>query len=321
MRKFKRLVKGFYQLLLPIFVLIGLVATIASIALVYTLADPPKSRHLVTPAKFAQLSSRGAKVTEETWQNTDGTEARGWLLKGDTGNPAVLLLHKYGTDRSHVLNLGVKLNETTNFTVLMPDLRGHGNDPLVRNTGFGGAEIEDIVSAIGFLRGLKVRAKKDLVGKDVGIYGVELGALVGLSVGAKDTSIKAIALDSVPKSSDNLLASITESRFPFASFITSRLAKGGAYLFYAMSSFERTPSCEIAKNLFERKVLLLAGPNSPGYQTSTSNLGSCFPKSTDTKAFTSLTPSGFNLTKATLAQVDSYDQRVIYFFKENLEKK
>jgi len=320
MRKFKRLVKGFYQLLVPIFVLIVLVATIASIALVYTLANPPKSRYLVTPAEFAQLSSRGAKITEETWQNTDGTEARGWLLKGDSGNPAVLLLHKYGADRSHVLNLGVKLNETTNFTVLMPDLRGHGNAPLVRNTGFGGVENEDLLSAIGFLRRLKVRAKKDLVGKDVGIYGVELGALVGLSGAAKDSSVKAIALDSVPKSSDDLLTSITESRFPFASFVTSKLAIGGSYLFYAMSAYERTPTCDIAKGLFERKVLLLAGPNTPEYQTNTSNLASCFPKSTKMKAFTSLTPSGFDLTKATLAQVDSYDQRVIYFFKENLER-
>jgi pimeloyl-ACP methyl ester carboxylesterase len=53
-------------------------------------------------------------------------------LRGAENAPAVVLLHRYGADRSHVLNLGVKLNEATNFTVLMPDARGHGEKPAVK---------------------------------------------------------------------------------------------------------------------------------------------------------------------------------------------
>ncbi len=41
-----------------------------------------------------------------------------------------MLLHRYGGDRSWLFNLGVKINETTNFTILWPDLRGHGENPL-----------------------------------------------------------------------------------------------------------------------------------------------------------------------------------------------
>ena len=91
----------------------------------------------MTPEKFAQLSNRGTKATDVTWQNGDGTQARGWLLLGGEGAPAVILLHRYGADRSWVLNLGVKLNEALNYTVLWPDLRGHGENPPVARTTFG----------------------------------------------------------------------------------------------------------------------------------------------------------------------------------------
>ena len=126
MLKIGRLIRSFYQLLLPVLVLLFLAAMGAATWFVYSVSTPPTAPYLVTPAKFAQLSSRGAQITDETWSNPDGTSARGWLLRGAQGAPAVVLLHRYGTDRSHLLNIGVKLSEATNFTVLMPDLRGHG---------------------------------------------------------------------------------------------------------------------------------------------------------------------------------------------------
>jgi hypothetical protein len=52
------------------------------------------------------------KVTDETWTTRDGRRSRGWLLKGAEGAPAVVLLHRYGGDRSWLFNLGVKINET-----------------------------------------------------------------------------------------------------------------------------------------------------------------------------------------------------------------
>ncbi len=318
MLKLKRLLKSFYQLLLPVLVLLGLASIGAAIWLVNTVATPQRSQSLVTPEEFAQLSSRGAQITDEKWQNEDGTTSRGWLLKGVAGAPAVVLLHRYGTDRSHILNFGVKLSETTNFTVLMPDLRGHGLEPNVEHTTFAGCEVTDIQSAIKFLRSAQVSNGKSLVGKDIGIYGIELGALVGLGVAVKDESVKAIALESVPVSSNSLLGSVVYARNPFASFVTAPLAELGTYAYYATGCFDRTLSCDLAKKITGRKVLLLAGPQAPAYQTSTSNLSICFSGQNNVKAFTDLTPSGFDLTNATLEQADFYDQRVIYFFKENL---
>src|SRR4051812_36375956 len=70
-------------------------------------AHPPHHPYLVTPDKYFVP----IKATDEQWPNDDGTQARGWLLRGSEGAPAVVLLHSYGADRSWLLNLGVKINE------------------------------------------------------------------------------------------------------------------------------------------------------------------------------------------------------------------
>jgi pimeloyl-ACP methyl ester carboxylesterase len=84
------------------------------------------------------------------------------------------------------LNLGVKLNEATNFTVLMPDLRGHGQGPLVEKCTFGGCEGDDVAAALVYLRSLKSVEDMPLVGKEIGLYGIEMGALTGLNAAAAD---------------------------------------------------------------------------------------------------------------------------------------
>ncbi|MBK7933513.1 MAG: hypothetical protein IPK01_08400 [Acidobacteria bacterium] len=124
-----RLFKSIFRLLFPVLLIIVAAVAGFSIWLVYKTARPQTAAYLVTPEKFGQLSSRAAQITDESWTNRDGSGARGWLLRGAENAPAVILFHKYGADRSYVLNLGVKLNESTNFTVLMPDLRAHGKRP------------------------------------------------------------------------------------------------------------------------------------------------------------------------------------------------
>lgn len=318
MSKFIRLIKSFYRLLLPVVVLIFLAVIGASVWFVHSTANPPPTAYLFTPEKYGQLSSRASQVTEETWKNRDGTATRGWLLRGKKNAPAVILLHRYGANRSHLLNLGVRLNETTDFTVLMPDLRGHGPNPLVKTTSFGGCEIDDTLAAVDFLKGLKNNADEKLTGKDLGIYGVEMGGLVGLSAAAKEESIKTLVLDSVPLRSNDLLASAVDRRFPFAGFITANMAKGGSYLYFATGCYERQSVCEIAKSVSNKNVLLLAGSDAPVLRNSTANLSSCFPSQTNVKSFTDLDLSGFDIANASLDAGEAYDQKVIYFLQSTL---
>ncbi len=318
MPKTTRLFKSFLRLLLPALFLVVAAVASGSVWLVYTSARPYRAPYLVTPEKFGQLSSRAAQVTEETWPNRDGSSSRGWLLRGTDGAPAVILYHKYGADRSYVLNLGVKLNESTNFTVLMPDLRGHGEKPSVENASFGGCEAEDAGSALEFLRALRTPNQITLVGKNIGIYGVEMGAGVALTAAARDQSVKALALDSVPESADSVLRETIERRYPFASSATTKLAKLGTRLYFFDGCYQREQSCDTARKLADRDVLLLAGVDAADFQDSTARLSKCLPSSNRIQAKLDLSPSGFRIINASMEQSEAYDQRLIDFFRDSL---
>ncbi len=315
MARTKRLVKSFTRLLMPVIIVSVVAILIASVWLVHEASQPFKASYLVTPTTYAQISSRGAQVTEETWSNRDGSTARGWLLRGIPNGPAVILLHRFGADRSHLLNLGVKLSESTNFTVLMPDMRGHGENPLVIHSSFGGCEADDTNAAIDYLRSLRSPEDLPLVGTDIGIYGLEMGAIAAVAAAAKDPSVKALALDSAPYDSGSLVAGIVARRYPFASSITSRFASLGAYPYYYQGCYRRTPTCEMAKSVNKRRTMLLGGVDEPEYQDSTSRLSKCFPVDTTVDAKTDLSPSGMGISTASMELSEAYDQRVIDFLK------
>ena len=319
MAKTTRLIKSFYKLLLPVVILLLLATVGASVWLVHEVSLPHSSNYLVTPAKYGQLSSRGAQVTDETWANADGSSARGWLLRGIPNAPAVILMHKYGADRSHVLNLGVKLNEATNFTVLMPDHRGHGTDAPVKGTTFGGCESQDTTSSVAFLRALQTPEQLTLVGKDIGIYGLEMGSLAAIAAASADPTIKALVLDSVPQSSDALLGNSVEGRFPFASVVTAKIAEIGTYpYFYQNGCYSRAPVCETAKLLAGRRVLVLGGVDAAAFQDSSAKFAKCLPPSTTVDSKTDLSPSGYSIFSTSLEVTAAYEQRVIDFMKQAL---
>src|ERR1700747_1638801 len=118
----KRLIKSF----LPIALVIVL-AVVGALAFVgYCVTHPAKRPYVVTPESFSRISGREIKVTDETWTNADGRNARGWLLKGAEGAPAVVLLHRYGGDRSGMFNPRVKINPTPDLHSLLPPPRVHG---------------------------------------------------------------------------------------------------------------------------------------------------------------------------------------------------
>ncbi|MBP6005209.1 MAG: hypothetical protein KA746_17405 [Pyrinomonadaceae bacterium] len=313
-----RLIKSLSRLIFPVILLVVAAVAGGSVWLTYRTARPVTAIYLVTPEKYGQLSSRGAQVTDETWTNKDGSTSRGWLLRGAENAPAVILFHKYGADRSYVLNLGVKLNESTNFTVLMPDLRAHGDTPHVKNGSFGGCESEDALSAIEFLKSLKTPNQITLVGKQYGVYGIELGSIAALNLAAVDKNVKAIALDSVPADSDGLVGNASTQRFPFASVITSKMAKLGTYLYFFDGCYKRTASCDVARKIEDRDILLLGGLDAPDFQESTLRLSKCLPVSNKIETKTDLSPSGFSIINASMEQSESYDRRVIDFFRNSL---
>jgi pimeloyl-ACP methyl ester carboxylesterase len=306
-----------FKALLPIVLLV--VVALAAFAgwVVYGAAHPPQQAYLVTPEKFGQLSDRGLKATDETWTNRDGTQARGWLLRGTEGAPAVVLLHRYGADRSWLLNLGVKINEASNFTVLWPDLRGHGENPPVAASSFGTHEAEDVLAALDYLRSIKSTQGRPLVGPAFGLYGVELGAYASLLAAQRDAGVRSLVLDSVPTSPDDLLSAAVRNRTGIDNGPLRLLSRAGVRAYF-LGGYENMTACDAARSLGGRRVLLLSGADAGELRASTQALAGCFAASPNTEAFTDLPLTGFSLAYSTGEQGEAYDRRVIEFFTRNL---
>jgi pimeloyl-ACP methyl ester carboxylesterase len=296
----------------------------AMIWIAYGITRPPRAPYLVTPQTFSQVTGPALNATDVTWPNHDGTKARGWVIRGAEGAPAVILLHRHGADRSWLLNLAVKLNETTNFTVLWPDLRGHGENPLVSTSMFGANEGDDALAAIDYLRTLKTPLGKPQVAERIGLYGVELGAYAALDAARRNPEVRALALDSTPGSPDDLIRAVTIRHtsmnnsliMRLLSPLILRLGSWGVRI-YSLGKYHNTPSCDLARSLKEVKVVLLTGDEGDPWRASTLALGKCFANGAiDVKKDLALT--GFNLPASTGEQEEAYDRPVIDFFDKAL---
>lgn len=310
----RRLIKRLLRTFLPILLVILIAAASVSAWIVYSTTRPPRAKYLITPESFP--SGPIAKASDVTWSNHDGTQARGWLIKGDEGAPAVILLHRYGADRSWLLNMAVKLNESTGFNVLWPDLRGHGEQPPVKWTLFGAIEGDDVTAAIDYLHTLKTGGGKPQTGF-VGIYGVELGAYAGLDAAKRYPEVRALALDSVPAAPDQVMQAATDRQIGMNNPLFRLLARWGIKV-YGAGKYQNTSACELALATRNEKVLLLTGAANNSWRASTLELGSCFTGgSVEIKKDLPITGGG--LDAATGEQEEAYDRPIIGFFKTALK--
>ncbi|MGH9927764.1 MAG: alpha/beta hydrolase family protein [Pyrinomonadaceae bacterium] len=315
----RRFGKKLFRLLLPILLILVTALVIVLVWIVYGITNPPRRSYLVTPATYSTISGTGRalRVTEESWRNRDGTAARGWLLRGAEGAPAVVFLHRYGGDRSLLLNLGMKVNEAINCTILWPDLRGHALNPSVKWTSFGSREGDDVLAALDFLRSLKGEGQNQLIGDRVGVYGVELGAYAALRAASSDAGIQVLVLDSVPRNQNDLVEAAVRSH---ARVNTSALVVPAriATWIYFFRQYDNKSSCDLAGTLGDRRVFLLAGEDDGYLRESTKSLAPCFSSPANLETRTDLRLSGFTLPSATGEQGEGYDRPVIDFFVKNL---
>lgn len=313
----RRFGKKLFKSLLPILLILFVALFIALGAIVRGITRPPRQAYLVTPQSFTQFSGRVLKVTDETWRNRDGTTARGWLLRGTEGAPAIVLLHRYGGDRSWLFNLGVKINEASNATILWPDVRGHGINPPVKWTSFGVREGDDVLDALDFLRSLKGDNGPQLIGDGIGVYGVELGAYAALRAASKESKIRAVALDSLPRTSDELVNSALNQKIGIGNSLLLFPARVATRIYF-IGKYDNTNSCDFAASLKTQRVLLLAGVDDGYLRESTKSTASCFPTPANLDVRTDLPLTGYTLSSATGVQGEAYDRPVIDFFVKNL---
>jgi pimeloyl-ACP methyl ester carboxylesterase len=310
----KRLIKS----LLPIALVVVLAVVGAFSFVIYCVTRPTKRPYVVTPESFSRISGRAIKVTDETWPTRDGLSARGWLLRGAEGAPAVILLHRYGGDRSWLFNLGVKINEATNFTILWPDLRGHGENPPIRWSSLGVHEDDDLSDAFHYLLSLKSENQKPLVKEtSFGVYGVELGAYTALKLIRRDAPINVMVLDSVVSSPDELLNTAVASCVGIDNSLVQSFSRL-AMKIYLLGKYDDISACDYARSVSRQKVLLLSGAEAGELRDATASLQKCFSVPADVETRTDLPLSGYSLPSTTGEQGEAYDRVVIEFFARNL---
>jgi len=306
----RRVIKRLLRTFLPIVVIILVAVASVSAWIVYSTTRPPHAKYLITPESFP--SGPIARASDVTWPNHDGTQARGWLIKGDEGAPAVILLHRYGADRSWLLNMAVKLNESTGFNVLWPDLRGHGEQPPVKWSLFGAVEGDDVTAAIDYMHTLKTATGKPQTGF-VGVYGVELGAYAALDAAKLYPEVRALALDSAPASPDEVMRAATGRQIGMSNSFFQMLGHWGMKV-YGAGKYQNTSACELARATRNVKVLLLTGTANDPWQQSTLQLASCFAGG-NVEVKKDLPITGGGLDAATGEQEEAYDRPIIEFFK------
>ena len=312
-----KLTRSLLRLVFPVILLMILVILGSSLWFVHRVAEPPRATYLITPERLAQFSKSGGNFTDETWTNVDKTTSRAWLVKSANSNNAVILLHRYGADRSWLLNLAVKLNQDANLTVLIPDLRGHGDKPNVAETSFGGCEADDLTAAIGVLRAAKNPKNENLVTGKIGVYAVEMGAGAALMNAANSNEITALALDSIPSAPSEILQQAIKQQLSSANQIFAPFTPNAAAAYFIRSGcYKNQAFCEVAKTVQTPKILLLAGSDNADLQKSTVELAGCFANRANVQQKTDLPISGYSVIKtATPAQQDAYNQIIVEFFR------
>ena len=131
----------------------------------------------------------------------DGTEIAGWFIPSVRSRRAVVLVHGKDANRTRELDkdlgddipgefpdLAVALSRN-GFSVLMIDLRGHGQSGRAR-FGFGRTERLDVRGAVDRLVARGFRPGR------IGVLGISMGAATGIGATSEDDRIGALVADS-----------------------------------------------------------------------------------------------------------------------------
>jgi alpha-beta hydrolase superfamily lysophospholipase len=135
----------------------------------------------------AARPARALAAAAVVLESDSGVTLRGWLARGRPGGGAVLLLHGVGSTRLSMV-ARARFLRAAGYTVLLPDLRAHGESEGGRTT-FGAAESRDARAALALLR---ARAP----GERVAVIGVSMGGAASL-LGDAPLVVDAMVLESV----------------------------------------------------------------------------------------------------------------------------
>jgi len=261
------------------------------------------------PTERIDFDAMMLRVEEVEFLSTDGVRLRGWLFPGPPGASPILLAHDLGASKSSLVHLAVVLSKE-GFAPLAFDFRGHGESGGERST-LGLRERRDIVGAVEMLS-----RRGDVDARQMGIYGVGMGAHAAVLAAADSPALRVLVLDGL---------------YPDAGYPLSRELFGGwgfgrrHLAFVPVGIFTALSQTRVARQraedelarLLGRDVLLLASERDPVLRDAIKSMYHEIPQQTDVDGNLVLMP-------ATAADglygesLSDYQREVAGFFRARL---
>ncbi len=191
-----------------------------------------------------------AKAEEVRFRSVDGIEIAGWIMRGRSTAPAILLCHDFGADKSSLLSLAVPLH-AEGFTVLTFDFRGHGQSGGSTST-LGLAERRDIVGAVDYLF-----TSGQTPGRWLGVYGVGMGAYAAVLAARDRQALRVLVLDTLYPDVSYPLVRRVYAGWPFGVEHLGSLARATFRVMVAGEVGE-SHAAEVLPILAGRQILLVA---------------------------------------------------------------
>lgn len=178
-------------MLLKIFAicLIGLILMSAVIAaIVYRMVANPSGRNVFGDCgKTDNAISFNYEIISTT--SPDGVKLNAYFVDNDNTDCLIVVLHGYGSQAKNLLPF-VDHFQTIGYSVLIPDLRGHGDSGGI--CGFGYGDAQDILEWMQFIDKRKSTHYRKV------LFGTSMGATTAINVAlfASNTEINAVIADS-----------------------------------------------------------------------------------------------------------------------------
>src|SRR5437764_8674309 len=169
------------------------VLTTSAIAgfLVYRIVKPQRSAPEISMASFP------GHPEVMDFQVPELGKREGWFFPGVRRGPTIVLCHGYESSRGELLTLVTALQDHQ-YNVFVFDFVAHGaNDGI---TSFGYHEADEVRAAID-----ELAKRSDLDAARFGVWGYNLGAYAALREAENDKRVRALVLDSVYDSPEQMV--------------------------------------------------------------------------------------------------------------------
>jgi pimeloyl-ACP methyl ester carboxylesterase len=181
-------------------ILFAVLATLAIAGfLVYRIVKPQRASTEINMESFPGRPDAVQFTVKDSGRSVvrDSGVRHGWFFPGLRGAPTVVLCHGYGSSKGELLTL-VSALQDHQYNVFVFDFAAHGaNDGI---TTFGYRESEELRSAVDVLA-----ARNDVDPTSFGLWGYNLGAYAALREAEGDKRVRALILDSVYDSPEQMV--------------------------------------------------------------------------------------------------------------------